>query len=291
MGIVNLTPDSFSDGGVFNSFNAASDQLQNFINNGFEIIDVGAESTAPFNQAISADKEQNRLLEILLPWLELRKNSTERITLSIDTYKCETFKMVYDFVENHNLPFDLIFNDVSGKIDEELIATLQAKCPKAQYIYCHSLVPRRFMTSEHMNYLKNISNEEFFDHVIEYFQEAYKRFQELNLLNRVIFDPCFGFSKTREQNHYLLANFETLVKALPEKIHWLVGISRKSFLRYLEITDRRDSQLLTQVEYLQAMILSSMICNLPDHKLTFRLHDPLMKRCLEWFQRDMTLQY
>lgn len=281
MGIVNITPNSFSDGGDHFSLDAFDRQIK-LLSNNVKIIDIGAESTAPFNEPITFEEEISRFERILFPYI--RSGKWDRaITLSIDTYRPETFEQIYHFVKSHDAQIDLIWNDVSGVLDEKLFQVLHESCPDAQYVFSHSRVADRQSSSDHMSYLSQESGDNFVKEVVNYFSAAYKEFAENKVIERIIFDPCFGFSKSREQNQSLLKNLKILIESLPDEMHWMLGVSRKSFLRYLP---KEDERLIYQTELLHAMLIGSWINNFPNKSLIMRVHDPLVCKMIGIFAND-----
>lgn len=220
MGVMNITPNSFSDGGELSSIDSLLNRLEYL--NQFEAIDIGAESTAPMNVSISWTQEWERL-ERLLPCLSRIKTS-----LSLDTYHPET---IFKFLEFWKGP--LIWNDISGKFDEDVKKFLNLK-PEHRYVYCHNLSPTRELCVSHMDYLSKASGIEFLNELSDYFNKVDHA--------QVIFDPCLGFSKSYDQNWFILDNFEKLIEKCLSS-YWLIGFSRKSFLRKkynLTLNDRDD---------------------------------------------------
>lgn len=282
MGILNITPNSFSDGGQFNHINSLSAQIEKW--NGLStILDVGAESTAPFNDPISAQEECDRFSQILFPIIK-QGLWPEDVRLSVDTYRTDSFLFVYNEVKKVNPDISLIWNDVSGVVDDDLFTILLHDCPDATYVHSHTLVPSRDKTSDHMNYLSQNNDDQFLSEVISHFDGVHSLFIEKGVMDRVIFDPCFGFSKTRGQNQYLIRELDELVSHFPSDVRWLLGVSRKSFLRYLPKDDQR---IISQTEYLHAMLLSHWAVNAFNRHYIYRIHDPLLaqmqqKYCLDF---------
>lgn len=260
MGVINITPDSFSDGGKYTSLSSIKDQIQHFRNYGCKCFDFGAESTAPFNRAISEREEQDRLL----PLFELIRSGEfkEDETLSFDTYKLSTFRKIITFVRECGLRNKVLFNDVSGALDEGLFSLMNEF--EFDYIFSHSLVPTREQASDHMEYL----SEEI--DLLKYFNDAKKVFEKRNLLERVIFDPCFGFSKTAEQNLELINKTHQWIGASDK---WVFGISRKSFLRALSPSKDRAEQVFFS-ELLHGQVLVNWMKNLQSQSILIRIHDP-----------------
>ncbi len=257
MGVINITPDSFSDGGLYNTRENLEGYLD-LVKNQFDILDFGAESTAPSNEAITLAEELSRFKNILLPILKKNKFNNQ---ISIDTYKLETIKELLSFESFKNFYEEgrIIWNDVSG----DLVGAkhLLNEFPHLKYVYSHNLVPERNLTSNHMNYCETSLN------LNGYFSGE----------NHIL-DPCFGFSKTREQNIALLNNLPELIGSLTQK-NWLIGISRKSFLRFMNLP-KSDPDLIFQTELNQVMYISRLIRKLSkldrNLNLIFRIHNPIV---------------
>ena len=254
MGIINITPNSFSDGGKFNHPHGLAQRIQQL--HQADILDLGAESTAPFNNPIGGNLEYRRFQELKVaeyPWKK---------PLSIDTYRPQTFQMLQD-----RFPFPLIFNDVSGKLDAPLRETLQ-HFPLCPYIFGHSLSPKREQTSYHLHYIHRGSQKQWLNHWVQYFEKALKFWQRHQLKNPLIFDPCFGFSKTYEQNWYLLEHLEELLSSFSQKQCWVIGLSRKSFIR------RKAQEIKQDDEQLHRNLIQRYRKNLNHYRLIFRGHNP-----------------
>jgi dihydropteroate synthase len=195
MGVMNITPDSFSDGGEYDLSRLSAS---------VDAWDIGAESTAPKNSAITPEEEWARLESHLDLILKIP-------LLSLDTYHPETiFRMA-------GLRNNLIWNDVSGKFDKHVEEFLSLD-KSFQYVLCHNLAPSRELTGRHMDYVTGTTLESLTEFFLKY------------KYPRVIFDPCLGFSKTYEENWNILGNMGELQKRVGHN-RWLIGFSRKSFLR------------------------------------------------------------
>lgn len=208
LGVMNFTPNSFSDGGELSSPEKILTRITSF--GPIEALDIGAESTAPMNESIPHEEEWSRLESHLSLLRSLE------IPLSFDTYHPENVFRLYDELRT---PF--IWNDVSGKFDEHVERFLSLH-PANKYVFCHNLAPSRELSGKHMNYISKLEGEDYLIELANYLR-PYARTQ-------VILDPTLGFSKTYEQNWYTLDNFSTLQK-LVKHDEWLLGFSRKSFLR------------------------------------------------------------
>ena len=215
MGIVNVTPDSFSDGGKFLSAEAAKIHAAQLINDGADIIDIGAESTRPNAKLITADEELTRL-EKVLP--ALRDFS---VPISIDTYKPEVAERALE------LGADII-NDVHGLEDSRMIDV--AKKFDAPVIAGHF---ERCCAC-------NIVND-----VQKFFRRTLANCQAHDFdTTKIIFDPGIGFGKTHEEDLTLLRRLDELKILDGREIFLLLGVSRKSIIGYLtgfELNERDEA--------------------------------------------------
>lgn len=269
MGVINLTPDSFSLSSQSNdlqSFEAAFEKMCGWA----DIIDIGAESTAPFNKPVSQDLEISRYRDIFFPFIE--KNIDPKMTISIDTYKVDVFKEVAQKINMHWPECSLIFNDVSGKIDEELIELIKNSIIKFRYIFSHNLAPSRAKTNEHMKYISNNDGISFVKELVEYFVSGIEKLSSYNV--DFLIDPCFGFSKTREQNQYLLKNFNIFILQIPKNIDCVYGISRKSFLRFPKDLDVNNLSNIAVLDQTQSYFISEVLKKHAKRKFLFRVHSP-----------------
>lgn len=209
MGVMNLTPNSFSDGGEISATNF-QEKLKSF--GRCEAIDIGAESTAPMNESISWETEWERMLPFMS---QLGKYGG---VLSFDTYHPETVEEILRWYVNNGWDREIIWNDVSGKFDGFVRDYLEMS-PNFLYVLCHNLAPSRALTGKHMDYVDpELSLEKVRDYLRPF------------AIPQVIFDPCLGFSKTYEQNWEILNRFGELQEMTGHN-RWLLGFSRKSFLR------------------------------------------------------------
>ena len=270
MGVINITPNSFSDGGMFNSPKQFIEQIEEFKKWDVEVYDVGAESTAPFNTPISASVELERLQNI---FLEAVDKIPEEAILSVDTYRATTFKSVYNAIKVLRPNAKIWWNDVSGVLDDELFETLNS-CPDAQYIFCHTLTPKRIQSSDHMDFILDCDEGDEYLEIKKRFIEALAIFKEKGLSERVMLDPCFGFSKTLEQNLSILRDLPKLMRLFSPDISWVIGISRKSFLKKSVKVLAAAGTVATQVEYIHSAYLSQLFTRVEGRTLYVRAHDP-----------------
>lgn len=230
MGVLNLTPDSFSDGGKFQNVEAAVSQVRQLISEGADIIDIGGQSTRPFARRISAMEELERLIPVLDAILHIPE--IEGKLLSVDTFYAEVAsEAVKKGVQ--------IVNDVSGgQLDPNILTTVAHL--GVPYISMHMRGNPSTMQSD--------ENLQYDDVCRQVASELHARVKDAELSGipswRIIVDPGIGFSKKTEQNLKLLMGLESIRKQLGEKnvaaLHApvLVGPSRKRFLG--EICNRSD---------------------------------------------------
>ena len=207
MGILNLTPDSFSDGGKFNSEETALKQTEKLMREGAEMIDIGPQSTRPNAEFLSSEEEIKRLGNIIS---QIKKEFPEAL-ISLDTFYAETVKFGF------NEGIDMI-NDISGgQYDDQMFdAAAETGLP---YILMH--INPSYETMHDKIKFEDITLE-----VNRYF------FQKTNeLLKRgvkdIILDPGFGFGKTVEDQMKMIGETEYLGFG---RFPVLIGISRKSFI-------------------------------------------------------------
>lgn len=276
MGVVNITPDSFSDGGKFTNIDSLKKRVSLFKRDD-AILDIGAESTAPFNKPISLEEELSRYQQIFFPLLE--SNEPLPSVISVDTYRKECFLEVYQKIKKHLNGVSIIWNDVSGIIDDDVLSVLH-EYRDVYYVYCHTNVKNRNDVSSHMHSLFD-DCDYFVDDVINYFHQAKKKFHNALMNERVIFDPAFGFSKNYNQNIKLIKNIGNVLDSFDQKQAWVLGISRKSFLKkqVFQITDEFDACI--QTEFMSAGIITNWLSRFCGRRILYRMHDPtLFDACL-----------
>ncbi len=214
MGILNITPDSFYDGGKYKDENAIVQQVEKMLSEGATFIDVGAYSSRPGAAHISEEEELKRIV----PVIELLVNKFPDILISVDTFRSgvarETIKAGAAMI-----------NDISGgNMDEHMFATVAAL--KVPYIAMH-------MQGTPQNMQQDPSYTNITTELVKFFSEKLNQLHQLQLTD-VIIDVGFGFGKTLEHNYQLLRELD-FFKNLDAPI--LVGVSRKSMLyKPLEIT-------------------------------------------------------
>ena len=217
MGVLNITPDSFSDGGKYNEYYSAIKQLNHLFNSGANLVDIGAESTRPGSKAVSIKVEWNRLKKIL------RKIDKKKM-ISLDTRKSEIMEKGIKFGVK-------LINDVSGlSYDKNSINIL--KKYKVPFVIQHSLGnPDKMQNNpKYKNVLLDI---------YDFFEEKIKFLRSIGLNhNKIILDPGIGFGKNLKHNMTIIKNI-SIYHSLGVPI--LLGISRKRFIK--EISLGNDSFL------------------------------------------------
>ena len=214
MGIVNVTPDSFSDGGRFTIWPTIEPHVREMIESGVHIIDVGGESTRPGARPLGNDEEWARVGPVLEQLLELRAGSALGPCISIDTYHPETARRALD------LGVDMV-NDVSGLATPGMMEL--AGESRADWVAMHQLSlpvdPRLTIPPD----------RDPFEAVERWLLASLERWDKAGLdLNRIVFDPGIGFGKTADQSWKLLRRAGELRR---HGLRVMVGHSRKSFFR------------------------------------------------------------
>ena len=209
MGVLNVTPDSFSDGGQFNEIDSAILHVDKMLKNGADIIDIGGESTRPGSNPVSANEESRRIV----PIIKAIKNEYKDILISVDTYKSSVAKRAIeagaDFV-----------NDISGlTFDDEMVSLLAQRNIPVVIMHINGkpkTMQKNILYSDLISDMKR-----FFVKQCEYaINSGIKE-------NNIIIDPGIGFGKTFDHNFTLLKRlkeFEDLGFPI------LIGPSRKAFI-------------------------------------------------------------
>ncbi|HEY0174125.1 MAG TPA: dihydropteroate synthase [Pyrinomonadaceae bacterium] len=214
MGVINLTPDSFSDGGRWFTRKRAWDNAERMIENGVDIIDFGGESTRPGAQAVSEEEEILRVRK----FIDVMIKMVGRATYSIDTTKASVARVALDAgVE--------IVNDISGLRFDPALAEVAARYD-AGLILMHSR--GTFETMHEQEPVEDILKE-VADDWRRGIEEAERRGVRRE---KIVLDPGIGFSKTQKQNVELLAKLDVLARDFAD-FPLLVGTSRKSFVGHL----------------------------------------------------------
>lgn len=207
MGILNVTPDSFSDGGQFNSEKNALQQVEKLLENGAEIIDIGAQSTRPNADYLSAEEEIKRLGTIIS---SIKKEFSEGL-ISLDTFFGKVVKFGYDE------GIDLV-NDISaGQFDKTMLKTVaETTLP---YILMH--------VNNNYNEMHNkINHPDIILKINHFFSQKITDLKALGIKD-IILDPGFGFSKSQDNQLQIIDELEHIGFG---EYPILIGISRKSFI-------------------------------------------------------------
>lgn len=222
MGIVNVTDDSFYAGSRVNMEKDIESRVGQMLQEGADIIDIGACSSRPDADFVSASEEEQRLRKALKSIIAQFPDAV----LSVDTFRADIAKMA---VEEYGVA---IINDISaGFFDSQMFSTVaQLGVP---YILMHGCTPEMAPGGKNCNVTSvtsekpdNMAPEEFMEQMIRFFAEKVQHLRDLGQKD-IIIDPGFGFGKTIEQNYQLLANIQWLnMLNLPI----LVGVSRKSMI-------------------------------------------------------------
>ena len=234
MGVINLTPNSFSDGGRYQD---PHDVLKQFLSlsSWAQVIDIGGESTAPMNAPITAEIERQRFSEYFLD--HLHELPTYKGYISIDTYRAETFIYVSERILGIWPAAKIIWNDISGKLDTDWEWAIKNATFDFEYIFCHNLAPSRIDSGLHKKYERNELN--ILAHLTCYFLEGMQKLEAYEV-KKFWIDPCFGFSKTKEQNIELHHHFASWCNNFPYD-KFIYASSRKSFWRLT--TDESNESL------------------------------------------------
>jgi len=212
MGVLNVTPDSFSDGNLFLDPEAATAQALLMLDEGADIVDIGGESTRPGRyEPVSAEEEQRRVLPVIEAVLKARPGSA----LSIDTYKASTAAMAVDAGAE-------IVNDISAlRWDAEMAST----CAR---LSCGVVLMHTRGKSAEWRKLPPLTPDEVLPLVKKGLAASLRTALEAGIDgSRIVLDPGYGFGKSFDENYPLLAHQDELSE-LGQPI--LAGVSRKSFL-------------------------------------------------------------
>ena len=241
MGVLNITPDSFSDGGKYNKNNLAKKHLNYLFKSGAHLVDIGGESTRPGSKIINSKIEWNRIKDIL-------KKIDKKKVISLDTRKSDIME------KGINLGIKLI-NDVSGlSYDKNSIYIL--KKYKTPFVLQHSLGNPDVMQNNPK--YKNVLLD-----IYDFFEKKIKFLRRIGLNhNNIILDPGIGFGKNLKHNMTIIKNI-SIYHSLGLPI--LLGISRKRFIK--ELSGNNDSSLRT------GGTISSSIFAMMQGVQILRVHD------------------
>jgi len=218
MGILNLTPDSFYDGGKFRSSSDILRQTEKMLTEGATFIDVGGYSSRPGAEFVSETEELRRVIAVI----ELMVKTFPGILISVDTFRSQ---VAYKSIEAGAC----LINDISsGTRDANMFETVARL--SVPYVMMHSRGTAKTMQqqTDYDNLVKDI---------LFYFSERIEKARQMGIADLII-DPGFGFAKSSEQNFELLSKLELLGMA---SLPMLVGVSRKSMIyKSLEINSQQS---------------------------------------------------
>ena len=208
LGILNLTPDSFSDGGKYNTEYKALKKVEEFINEDVDIIDIGAESSKPGSKRISLSEERRRLFPIIS---KIKKKFN--IIISLDTMKSEIAQEGFDKgIE--------VINDVSGFMYDDKMPNVIGKNDGAVILNHTSALPETMQ--------KNTKYKNIFNDIKIFFTNRIKKCIKNNISNKsIILDPGIGFGKNTQQNIDLIKNVK---KFKNFDLPLMYGVSNKKLL-------------------------------------------------------------
>jgi len=226
MGIVNVTPDSFSDGGNYNTLYLALDHALKLIDEGADMIDVGGESTRPGSDPVLLEEELSRTI----PVIKKIRSLNQSIVISIDTTKSEVAKQALDNGAD-------IINDISGlTFDSKMINAV--KQYNAGVVIMHIQGNPKTM---HVNpEYKNVVDE------VKQFLITQSNKAKENGVDKIIVDPGIGFGKSVDDNFKLIKNLNEFNKL---SYPVMIGVSRKSFIGKtlnLEVNERDISTVIME---------------------------------------------
>ena len=242
MGIINVTPDSFYHGSRVSNPELAVEKAREMIDQGADILDVGAVSSRPGSEEISEHEE----LERLSPVLEALRNSFPDFPVSVDTWRSGVARSVRERFGIH------MINDITaGNLDPAMFTTLaQLGIP---YIMMH-------MQGTPTNMQDEPAYENIVDELLQFFAERVYKLRKLGL-NDIIIDPGFGFGKTLEQNYKLLRGFDSFrMLELP----LMAGISRKSMIYKLLETEPDHALNGTTAAHMAALMKGANLLRVHD---------------------------
>ena len=245
MGILNITPDSFSDGGKYSDLDDALQQVKRMLAEGVDIIDIGGESTRPGSDSVAAIDQQQRVIPVITA---IRQQLNSDILISIDTTSSEVAKAALASGAN-------MINDVSAGQDDEAILALAAQTD----------VPIILMHSQGTP--KTMQDNPYYEDVVQEVIDALKKRINTALKagikkENIALDPGIGFGKRRKDNLDLLAHLDALV-ALGFPV--LLGTSRKRFMGTL-------CDVIEPLELVTATAVTTALGVMAGVRI-FRVHD------------------
>lgn len=248
MGILNLTPDSFYDGGSCFTLNSALLKTQTMLQEGASIIDVGGESTKPGALPVSLKEEQKRVIPVIKALIK----QFPSIFLSIDTYKPQIADEALSLGAK-------MLNDITGLSDLDMIKVV--KKHQAFVVLMH-------MHQNPQNMQKNPLEEKVVLKVLDFFQERVEKALSFGIQkNKIILDPGIGFGKTHQGNLDLIKASSFFEQQLGCPV--LIGASRKSIIAHLlssPLIDRKNGSVLVHA---LAFLFGAKLIRVHDVKESF----------------------
>ena len=243
MGILNITPDSFSDGGKYLKEKDWLKQCKKMVTEGADIIDIGGVSTRPGATQVSATEEAKRVLPVIK---SVRKHFPE-LLISVDTFRAALAEKAVKAGAN-------IINDISGgQFDKKMFATVARL--NVPYILMHS---NKTPETMHNKNIKGDINEA----LITYFKSKIKSLTKLGF-SKIIIDPGIGFGKTLEQNYKLTGHLQ-LENIFEQPI--MMGISRKSMITKALDIKSKDALNATSVLHVFCLLSGAKILRVHEVK-------------------------
>ena len=245
MGVVNVTPDSFSDGGLYASANKAVQHAKRLIDEGVDILDIGGESTRPGSEPVSVAEELNRVIPVI------QALSDMNVAVSVDTSKPEVMRQAIEAGAT-------MINDVNALRAPGAIEMVK----EAE----HVLICLMHMQSEPRSMQKNPQYTDVVNEVMDFLRQRLTLLETEGISKkRLVIDPGFGFGKTLEHNLILLRSLD---KFLSLGVPVLVGLSRKSMLGAMtgNAVDHRIHESVAAA--LLAVIKGARIIRVHDVKAT-----------------------
>jgi dihydropteroate synthase len=247
MGILNVTPDSFSDGGHFNNITSALMQAEKMLNDGVDIIDIGGESTRPYSISVSSGEQVQRVIPIIKA---IRTQLSSTVQISIDTQLSTVAKLA--LAEGAN-----IINDISaGHNDPNILnVAVDYSCP---IILMHIKGTPQTMQD-------NPSYDNVVSDVLASLHISAERAKQVGIKQeKIILDPGIGFGKTIEHNLKLLGHLKQFVET---GYPVLLGTSRKKFLNTITATKKpEDLALATSITTALAVMAGVKVLRVHDVK-------------------------
>ena len=243
MGILNITPDSFSDGGSYNSIEKAILQAKKMEEEGADIIDIGGESTRPDHDPVEVEEEIKRVV----PVIEALKEEIN-IPISIDTYKSETAKQAIEAGAD-------IINDIWGAKHDPDMADVAATY-EVPIILMHNRTNKNY--------------ESLIEDIVTDLQQSIDIVKRAGVKDRnIILDPGVGFAKELEDNYVVMRHLDKIIQRLPYPL--LLGTSRKSFISKIVDIPPKERDNATGATTCLGILKGAHIVRVHDVKRTVEL--------------------